>query len=136
DDSQWTVNPSLEVTLGLINDMFALEKLPKDDQDLRERFKQEPLFLEVIDAILNTDTDAPIRNRSRAWHRASQYLVDQGKLWRIHGGTSIRPRHKTEKEAKRLHESGGHWGRDALKIAITDRFYSPKLDVSIMEAVQ
>lgn len=43
---------------------------------------------------------------------------------------------EAQKKAKQLHESGGHWGRDALKIAITDKYYSPKLDVSIMKAIQ
>ena len=35
-----------------------------------------------------------------------------------------------------MHETGGHWGRDALKIALTDKYYSPKLDTSIMKAIQ
>ena len=38
--------------------------------------------------------------------------------------------------AKCLHEAGGHWGRDALKIALSDRYHSPKLDVLIMKALQ
>jgi len=33
------------------------------------------------------------------------------------------------------HNEGGHWGRDAIKIALTDRIYSPKLDASIMAAI-
>lgn len=144
DDTQWSVNPDPEATSGLVNDIFTLDKLPQEQQKLRERFQNEPLFLEVIDAILNTDANTPIRDRSRARHRATQYLIKDDKLWRVHGGTSIRPRHKTEcitreeaqAEAKRLHESGGHWGRDALKITITDKYYSPKLDISIMKAIQ
>jgi len=45
----------------------------------------------------------------------------------------------TREEAKALatkqHAEGGHWGRDAIKIALTDRIYSLKLDESIMTAI-
>ena len=144
DGSTWTVNPDPEARSGLMNDLFTVDKLPKEDQHLWEHFLQEPLFLEVIDAILNTDNTTPIRDRGRARHRATQYLIQHGKLWRIHGGTSVRPRHKVEcitreeaeQKAVQLHEEGGHWGRDALKIALMDRYYSPKLDISVMKAIQ
>ncbi|KIJ66667.1 hypothetical protein HYDPIDRAFT_57786, partial [Hydnomerulius pinastri MD-312] len=143
DGSDWSVNPEPETTLGVINDMFTIERLPSEHEDLRARFQDEPLFLTVIDAILNVNSTAPIRDRNRARHRASQYLIDQGKLWRIQGGTSVRPRSRVEcvtrKEAEslaaKLHAGGGHWGRDSLKIALTDRIYSPKLDNSIMNAI-
>ena len=85
--------------------------------------------MEVIDAILNTDTNV---------------LIEQGRLWQLYRGTSVRPQHKVEcisreeafNRAKCLHEAGGHWGRDALKIALSDRYHSPKLDVLIMKALQ
>lgn len=34
--------------------------------------------------------------------------------------------------AVKQHEEGGHWGRDAIKITLTDKIYSPGLDASIM----
>jgi hypothetical protein len=37
--------------------------------------------------------------------------------------------------ASKQHEDGGHWGRDAIKIALLDRIYSPGLDMSIMKAI-
>ena len=37
--------------------------------------------------------------------------------------------------ATKKHAEGGHWGRDTLKIALTDRIYSPKLDTSIMVVI-
>ena len=143
DGSNWTVSPDPEAWSGLMNDLFTVTKLPREEQQLQERFQLEPLFLEVVNAICNTDSTTSIRDRSRARHRASQYLVQNGKLWRIYGGTSICPRHKVEcitrdeaeQKAKQLHEEGGHWGRDALKIALTDRYHSPKLDISIMKAI-
>ena len=66
---------------GLVNDMFTIEKLAPDNQQLWEHFKMEPLFLEVADALLNTNANAPIWDRSRARHRAKQYMLHNGKLW-------------------------------------------------------
>jgi hypothetical protein len=37
--------------------------------------------------------------------------------------------------AKEQHENRGHWERDAIKIALTDRIYSAGLDASILEAI-
>ena len=70
-------------------------------------------------------------------------MIQHGKLWRLYGGTSIRPWHKVEcitrreaeEKAAQLHESGGHWERDALKIALTDHYHSPKIDLSIMNTI-
>ncbi|KIN98694.1 hypothetical protein M404DRAFT_108240, partial [Pisolithus tinctorius Marx 270] len=33
------------------------------------------------------------------------------------------------------HETGGHWGQDALKIALTDRYYALKMDLAVMKAI-
>jgi len=144
DGSEWSVNPDPEAITGLVNDIFTLDKLDHTYQILRERFTNEPLYLEVIDAILNVDTKTSVRDRNRARHRASQYMIDNGKLWRLHGGTSIQPRSrvecisrsKAEVKAEHLHSTAGHWGRDALKIMLTDKYHSPKLDISVMKAIQ
>lgn len=108
-----------------------------------ERFANEPVFLEVIKAITQMRSNAPLRERKKARHQASQYMVEDGKLWRLRGGTTVRARSRVEcttrEEAKELariqHAEGGHWGRDAIKIALTDRIYSPRLDESIMTAI-
>jgi len=144
DGSGWSVNPDPEAVTGMVNDIFMLDKIEPVYQKLRERFTDEPLYLEVIDAILNIDTATPIRDRNCARHRASQYMVDGGKLWRIHTGTSVHPRSRVEcisrveaeAKAEHIHNTGGHWGRDALKIALTDKYHSLKLDMSIMKAIQ
>ncbi|KAH7918399.1 hypothetical protein BV22DRAFT_981229, partial [Leucogyrophana mollusca] len=79
-----------------------------------------------------------------ARHRASQYMVEDGKLWRLTGGTAENARGRvecvTQEEATVLaaqqHAKGGHWGRDTIKIALTDRIHSPKLDASILTAIK
>ena len=143
DGSQWTVSEDWEATAGLTHDIFFTTdpSLPEVSQ-LRERFQNEPLFLEVVEAILGLDQGKDPKLRKRARHRASEYLIDGGKLWRIAGGHHNRARTKveciTKEEATNLaekeHAEGGHWGRDAIKKSLMDRIWSPKLDASIMTA--
>ena len=144
DDSEWTVSEDWESNTGLINDMLLIS--PVDERianELCKRFANESVFLEVVESILQIDSAKLLRDRKRARHRASQFLIEDGRLWRLRGGTSVRARSKVEcvsrEEAKQLaikqHEENGHWGRDATKIALTDRIYSPKLDATIMEAI-
>ena len=145
DGSEWTVSEDWEANSGLINDLLHIST----DIDgttaslLQTRFADEPVFLEVIEAILQVDRSKEVRDRKCARHRASQYLIQDRKLWRLRGGTAVQARSKVEcvtrEEAKQLateqHANGGHWGRDAIKIALTDRIYSPKLDASILAAI-
>ncbi|KAH7918394.1 hypothetical protein BV22DRAFT_979774, partial [Leucogyrophana mollusca] len=143
DGSEWTVSEDWETRTGLINDVLHVGIEGDTARNLKERFVKEPLFLEVVDALLNMDQERSIRERARARHRASQYMVEDGKLWRLTGGTAERARGRvecvTQEEATVLaaqqHAKGGHWGRDAIKIALTDRIHSPKLDASILTAI-
>ena len=71
DGSEWTVNPEPEETLGVINDIYTIyviEKAQTQHEQLQMRFEKEPIFKEVIDAILNLDMNVPIRDRMRAQH--------------------------------------------------------------------
>ena len=38
--------------------------------------------------------------------------------------------------ATRVHSEGGHWGRDAVTMALLDCICSPKLDASILAAIR
>ncbi|KAG2738080.1 hypothetical protein P692DRAFT_20643458, partial [Suillus brevipes Sb2] len=144
DGSDWTVSEDWEVTSGLTNDILLTTTETSETMvSLMERFANEPVFLEVVKAITQTKSNAPLKERKKARHQASQYMVEEGKLWRLRGGTTVRARSRVEcttrEEAKELariqHAEGGHWGRDAIKIALTDRIYSPRLDESIMTAI-
>jgi transposase InsO family protein len=111
--------------------------------ELCNRFKEEPLFLEIIEALFSLDSDKPERERRRAKHRALGYIVEDGRLWRIADGKSTRARARvecvTKKEAmvlaKEAHENNGHWGRDLTKLQLMDRIASPSLDQSIVTAL-
>jgi hypothetical protein len=144
DGSEWSVNEDWEARTRLANDILFVSTADSAIDNLRKRFEEEPVFKEVIEAMYDLDRGAELRNKSKARHRASEYVIEQGKLWRIKGGTPTRARTKvecvTKPEAKalaiRTHAEGGHWGRDAVKIALLDRICSPKLDASIIAAIK
>jgi hypothetical protein len=146
DGSEWTVPEDWESNVGLTHDIFQLTDANKPEvAKLRERFKKEPIFAEVIDAILELDHGANLRVRKRARHRASEYMIEDGKLWRIRvaGGHSTRARPRVEcvtrEEAVQLakleHKSKGHWQRDSVKKSLLDRIWSPGLDASIIRGI-
>ncbi|KIK00109.1 hypothetical protein K443DRAFT_58848, partial [Laccaria amethystina LaAM-08-1] len=143
DGSEWTVTPDWEEVTGLIHDLYNITELP-DLSVLKKRFEDEPLYRDVIDAIVGLSfRDATVREKKRAEHRKTQYMIEGGKLWFVGGGSGTRARDRREcvsrteavKLAKIEHEQGGHWHRDAMKIALLDRYHSPKLDESIVKAI-
>ena len=146
EGDSWTVNPDRDETVGLTNDVLLTLDTGSNEQikALRTRLKNEHLFIEVIDAITARDSAKTVRDRRRARHRASQYVLEEGKLWKLHGGTSTRARTRTEcisraeaeQRAAQQHQQGGHMGRDGVKIALKDVISSPDLDLSIMKAIQ
>lgn len=142
DGSEYTVNPDWERQEGLAYDIYCVTPSPENAK-LRERFKSEPLFLDVIDALEGVKNSKDLREQKRARHRALQYMIEGDKLWHVAGGTRARARARrecvTQEEAVQLareeHEKGGHWHRDNVKIALLDKIHSPKLDQSIVKAV-
>jgi transposase InsO family protein len=144
DGSEWTVSEDWEANVGLTHDVFHVtEASTPEIAKLRERFKKEPIFAEVIDAILELDQGASLRQKKRARHRASEYMIEKGKLWRVPGGHSTRARARVEcvtrEEATELareeHVSNGHWQRDSVKKSLLDRIWSPGLDASIVKGI-
>jgi transposase InsO family protein len=73
----------------------------------------------------------------------SDSTVDDNKLWRLGGGVGVRARPRreciTKAEAKvkaaEIHAEGGHFHRDSIKLAMMDKFHSPKMDESIVSAI-
>jgi hypothetical protein len=144
DGSQWTVSEDWEATTGLTHDIFLItDPTSPEVSSLRERFKEEPIFLEVVEALFEIDQNKDVKIRKRARHRASEYLIDDNKLWRVAGGHHNRARTRveciTKEEARELagkeHAEKGHWGRDAIKKSLMDRIWSPSLDASIVTAI-
>jgi len=111
---------------------------------LKEQFKDEPLYLDVLDAITGfCSREVTLCEKKRAQHRKTQYVLNEGKLWFIGGGSGTRAQARREcvskvevvELARAEHEQGRHWHRDAIKMALLDWYHSPKLDESIVKAV-
>jgi hypothetical protein len=64
DGSEWTVSEDWESRVGLTHDIFQItESTSPEVATLRNRFKDEPIFAEVIDAILEMDQGTSLRQK-------------------------------------------------------------------------
>jgi transposase InsO family protein len=142
DGSTWLICEDWEASRGIVNDLFGI--YPDEVvSSLCERFTDEPIFLEVVQAITKMDSHRNERERNRARHRAEGYQIEEGKLWRIADGKSIRAKPRLEcisqteaiELAKHEHHNNGHWGRDLTKLQLMDRIHSPRLDQSVTIAI-
>lgn len=152
DGSEWSVSEDWEAVTGLVNNVFGVdaakeilgESAGTDWQGLMKRFKEEPVFLEAIEALRILETPGDDKSKGRAQHKAGMYMIDDNKLWKVGGNKGIRERARvecvTKVEATELarvqHAEGGHWGQDAVKLALMDRISSPKLDESVLTAIK
>ena len=142
DGSEWDVDLDWEPGAGLVYGINCISKSP-DTQNLRDRFSTTPIFRDVIDALEGIQSGIGLRERKRARHRAARYMIEDGKLWFVGGGTNARAVARrecvTKEEATELarieHEKGGHFHRDLIKIALLDRIHTPGLDQSIVKAI-
>ena len=142
DGSEWEVDSDWESGAGLIYSINYMS-IPSDIQALRDRFATTPVFREVVDALEGIQSGSSLWERKRARHRAAKYMIDEGKLWFVGGGTPTRAVARrecvTKEEAMELsraeHEKGGHFHRDLIKIALLDKIHTPNLDQSIVTAI-
>ena len=51
DGSEWRVSPNIDEATGVVQELFMVN-VPPEISTLREHFADEPLFLEVINALL------------------------------------------------------------------------------------
>ena len=144
DGHEWTVSEDWEARTHLANDILIISTAPLAQEyvDLRTRFADEKVFLEVIDSMLELDKGTSLRIQKRARHKAKGYMIEDGKLWKI-GDGSERARARlecvTKEETIKLaweeHRTNGHFHRDNIKAKLLDRITSPKIDQSITKAI-
>ena len=65
DGSEWTVCEDWEAATGLVNNILHVTA-EGDIHALKDRFKDEPVFKEVLDAMLAIDSKCSVRDRQRA----------------------------------------------------------------------
>ena len=142
DGSAWSVNEDWESSKGLVNDMFTVET-DSGLSSLWTCFADKPLLLDIVKALHDIDHQASERDRKRARHRAMDYYVKDGRLWKVTNGRSIRgitrmeciSREEAFELAKHEHTTNGHWGCDLIKLRLLDPVWSPGLDQSIVKAI-
>ena len=108
--------PNWESRAGLVFNINCTT-IPPATQNLRDRFTTTPLFRDVVDALEGIQSGLGLRERKRARHRAMRYMIEDGKLWYVGGGTSMQAVVKrecvTKEEAVEIarleHEKGGHF---------------------------
>jgi hypothetical protein len=146
------VLPDWESRTGIVNDVFIVEELsdtylvmavPEGASALRNRFKEELMYLQVIDAILELDFGSSMQAQKCVHHSATKYFIEGGKLWRLGGGVLARAQARREcimcaearVQAAEVHVNGGHFHCDSVKLALMDKYHSPRLDESIVSAI-
>jgi hypothetical protein len=142
DGSTWSVSPDWEEREGIIMGIDNVA-VSKEMEGLLQHFEKEPLFKMVIEALELINGEMSIKEKKRAHHQVSEYMIEDGKLWHVGGGTKVRAKARreciTQEEAVELvrkeHEQGGHWHRDGIKIVLTDSIHSPKLNQSIVKVI-
>jgi hypothetical protein len=109
--------------------------------ELQRQLQDEPYFRDIINALMDIKPDRKVwlRDRQRPKHWLENLMIDGGKLWFVGGGTRIRRSRRecvTKEEAvelaRQVHERGGHWHRDGIKIALLDMIHRPGLDELII----
>ena len=89
DGSGWNVDSDWESGAGLVYSINSISISPTT-QSLRDRFATTPLFRDVIDALEGIQSGLGLCERKRARHRAAQYMIEDGRLWFVGGGTRAR----------------------------------------------
>ena len=143
DGHEWTVNENWEATTGLTHDLFQITTLDEHEA-LQARFKDEPMFSAILEALQELEHGSDVREKRKARHRAREYMIEGGKLWRIGDGRlpRARVRHKcvTEPEmvelARNIHAKGGHFHRDNVKLALMDTYVGTRVDQCIIRGIR
>ena len=65
--------------------MFQIIPTPEHDK-LRERFAAKPLFMSILDVLLELDHGKSPQDQWRAQHQAKDFMIEGGKLWRVANG--------------------------------------------------
>jgi hypothetical protein len=95
DGHEWTVSEDWEARTGIQNDIFQIESLPIYEA-LRNRFANEKMFLNIIEALAELEHGKSIREKKKARHRAEGYMIQEGKLWKIGDTKSTRAKPQVE----------------------------------------
>lgn len=143
DGSAWSVTPNWEEARGLTYDLFTIDtSLTTLHSMLRECFKDERIFMEVINSILGITDTTSGADHKKAAHCTGGYFIKEGKLWKLGRYTPSKATAcrkciiKAEAmQMARVEHSKLHMHRDMLQNQLLDKIHLPLLDASISMAI-
>jgi len=142
DGHGWTVSEDWHSNVGLTHNLFHVT--PEHEHDaLWIHFQDEPMFLSVLDALLELDHRTSACDKKKARHRAQEFMIAEGKLWRVADGCLSRPWARLEcvtqtemvNLARKEHEVGGHFKHDMVKLALMDKYCGTRVDQAIVKGI-
>jgi len=142
DGHNWTVDEDWYTNSGLSHDIYQITTTAEHEQ-LRTRFAAKPMFTSILDALLELDHGKSPREQRKAKHRAKDFMIKGGKLWRIADGRTSRARAHLEcvtqaemiELARAQHEMGGHFMRDMVKLELMDKYHGSRVDQAIVKGI-
>ncbi|KIJ22817.1 hypothetical protein M422DRAFT_84382, partial [Sphaerobolus stellatus SS14] len=133
DGSEWSVTPDWEEREGMKHDIFGVEE-DEAMTAIRDRFKDDPWFLEVVDYLLGNMKKLSVRERRRLYHKAAGFWLEDGKLWK---GTTRATDRSAKVEcipgtegllkAREVHRNNGHFAWDHTRLHLQDYYFWPTL---------
>src|SRR6266481_6406599 len=138
DGADWTVRPDWEASKGIVNDIMLVgDRMDREVEvhaEMRERFKEDPWLSEVVEALTDSNL-GDICTRRRAKHRALNFMIEDGKLWRVRtkgkdwtAWVECVPRAEGCQLASQTHAENGHFSWDQTKLRLHDNWFWPGMD--------
>ncbi|KIJ45534.1 hypothetical protein M422DRAFT_81932, partial [Sphaerobolus stellatus SS14] len=144
EGEDYDVDPGWESMHGVINDIFTVH-IKETPTGIMEHFAEEPYFLEIIEWLEEGGSggSSDEQTRKRMQHKARDYMVKDGKLWRIVRGrqawrapkVECIPGIETHELANKAHIDGGHFGRDLTVLKLQQSYFWHNIQRTVVEAI-
>ena len=142
DGSSWTVQPDWDQRQGVKNDVMQVTAESTHQHEVLTRYADDVFFRPITQHLLGLNSGDSPQDRRRAAHRATGFMIENGKLWRI----STRATDRTPKTecipsseafdlARRHHEDRGHFGHEHGKLSLRDSFFWPGMDTDTRRVI-
>ncbi|KAJ7451526.1 hypothetical protein B0H11DRAFT_1742790, partial [Mycena galericulata] len=135
DGSSWSVAADWHANSGMTNSLWAVADSAARETELRARFKGDTFFEPILGCLLGDSTGNTISETRHALRRAKDYMIEDGRLWKVADEYSTRtsrveciPGREGFNTALKIHQDNGHWDADHVKLHVRDRYFWPHID--------
>jgi len=66
-----------QISQGLVNDLYVVGSAPSQFDDMKSHFKEEKMFMEVIEALEGLQMLGSYGSQHRAHHHAEGYMINE-----------------------------------------------------------